>query len=302
MRKTAFILILFLCAALLPFPVSADGETLQYTDEKTGFRAVVQDEYDLLTDEEEQKLLKDVIPLTAYTNVAFWSTAKASTESAAEWNAEEKHIELFGSGTNGIVFMIDMELRYDYLETWGWIQEHISDSTAEIITNNVRSDMQARRYYSAAASVYKQVYGKVMGQKIAEPMRYLSAISIGIMCGLLFALALTLKKRKALITAYSLSAVAATVLLLPNRDKKLTNFTTVGRPVVVEKFRPQASLSDLSDSDRSSHSSSRSSSSSSRSSSSSSRSSSSSSRSYSSHSSSHSSSSHSGSRGGGSRF
>ncbi len=243
MRKFALFLALFLCCCCL----SARADT--YTNPETGYRAVLLDDNDLLTEAEEAELMETMKKLTGYTNAAFWSTATAGSQSQAINNAEKKHISLFGSYVNGIVFMIDMKARYMFLDTEGWIQGVIPKSTAQIITNNVRSAMTAGQYFSASQKVFRQVQSKIDGEKIAEPMRYLSAVSIGIMGGLLFALFLTITLRNAVLPLgapryYTRMAAAATVVsVTSSRLIGALAMKRYGEPVVTRTYSPVQSSS-----------------------------------------------------------
>lgn len=212
MRKiTALLIALLLCTAA----VSALAE-LEYVNPDTGYRAVIQDDIDLLTNEEEQALMREMIPLTEKTNAAFWTTDKAYSESKARNNAERKHIELFGNYVNGTVFMIDMNARYMFLDTEGWIQGVVRKELAEIITNNERGTVQAERYYSAARDVFTQVQRLVDGKRIREPMRYLSSAVIAMMGGLLASLILVLILRRYRVPS-ALNAARARIQMLVDK-------------------------------------------------------------------------------------
>ncbi len=208
MRKLFSLLTVLLCLACRS--AAAEGKT--YTNPETGYRAVLQDDIDLLTEAEEEALAESMKKLTAHTNAVFWTTREGRSQSEARKNAEKKHTSLIGYHVNGVLMMIDMNARYMFLDTEGWAQDVIPKSTAEIITNNVRSDLTAGRYSKASVQVFNQVLAKINGQKIAEPMRYLSAVSIGIMGGLLLVLFLTLSTRNRTNPVYSREAVAATVI------------------------------------------------------------------------------------------
>ena len=233
MRKLFSVILALLCFGC--FPAMAEGTT--YINPETGYRAVLEDDIDLLTEEEETTLMETMEELTQYTNVAFWSTRAGWNQSSAIRNAENKHISLFGPLVNGIVFMIDMDARYMFLDTEGWIQGVIPKSTAEIITNNVRSAMSAGRYYEASDRVYKQVRAKINGEKIAEPMRYLSAVSIGIMGGLLFALYLTLTRRNRVNPVRYPKEVAAKAVITTITVSNIA-YTLQGEPTVKRIYSP----------------------------------------------------------------
>ncbi len=222
---------------------SAGAERIEYTHPETGYRAVLEDEIDLLTEQEEAAVLEIMKEITEHTNAAFWSVKSASSQSQAKQNAESYHIRLFGSRVNGIVFMIDMRVRYMFLDTEGWIQGVIPKSTAEIITNNVRSPMSAGRYGEAVESVFGQVRAKIKGERIAEPMRYLSAVSIGIMGGLLFALLLTARKRQSVNPVYSKETAVASAVVSAAGVGTIGTLVLAGEPTVKRIHSPQSDSS-----------------------------------------------------------
>lgn len=197
MRKaTVFFTVCFLLA--MAFSAHAETGIMDYTNPETGYRAVLMDEIDLIAEQNEEKLFGQMKELTEYGNFAFRTCMEAQSQQGTKQGAEALHKQLFGTRANGSVFVIDMRSRYAFFDTEGYVQQVIPKSRAEVLTNNVRSDLSAGRYYAAVSKVYDQVGSMMKGEKIAQPMHYLSNAVIAFSAGLLFALRTVVKKRQAI--------------------------------------------------------------------------------------------------------
>ena len=124
MRKqiTMFFTCLMLSMSLLLVPTSttcasidSDSDIITPTasyvshNEETGYYIYIDDWADLLTDSEEEQLLKVMEPITAYGNVAFVSISTNPTYSTERY-AKDYYQEHFGY-SSGTIFLIDMEER-----------------------------------------------------------------------------------------------------------------------------------------------------------------------------------------------
>ncbi|MBQ4016478.1 MAG: TPM domain-containing protein, partial [Oscillospiraceae bacterium] len=159
MRKPAFFQKLFLL--LLPavlllslLPASADATAkddpfaampslgiltdkgLEWRNADTGYRVVIEDDIDLLTEAEERALLGDMQPLTAYGNVAFWSTREYASDEVEQ--ARLKRRALFDL-ESGSILVISMEIRRVSIQSYGAMYEVLTPARANSITNNVRN-------------------------------------------------------------------------------------------------------------------------------------------------------------------
>ena len=121
-------------------------------------------------------------PITAYANVAFWTTEAYASDEIEQ--ARLKRRDLFGL-TNGTIFVINMEVRKLTIQSYG-IDNVITKSRANSITNTVRSYATGMRYYRSAAEAFDQIYSLLEGNRIAEPMKVMSNICLALMAGLLF--------------------------------------------------------------------------------------------------------------------
>lgn len=178
---------------LLSLPLSASAaENVRYTNSETGYRVVIIDEDDLLSDQEEAKLVEDMTPVTEYGNVAFWSTQAYASDEIDQ--ARLKRLELF-EYESASIFVINMNIRKLTIQSYGEIYKYVTDSYARSITDNVKSYATSKDYYTAAGKAYSQMYSVINGEKISEPMKYFSLAVIALMLGVIFALMIAFSKR-----------------------------------------------------------------------------------------------------------
>ena len=176
-------------------PVNA--ETL-YTNPDTGYEAVVEDEADLLSDSEEDDLCDILKKVTEYSNAAFAAIDENPYYNTQRY-AESYSDDTFG-GSSAVVFIVDMDNRYLYLDSTGAARRRITSSYADTITDNVYKYASDVDYFSCAYETFDQVYTLMQGEKIAQPMKYISNILLAVAIAMLinfFAVIAFSKKRKA---------------------------------------------------------------------------------------------------------
>ena len=190
---------------------------LEYANPDTGYRAVILDELGLMSDAEHDKLLEDMKAVTQYGNVAFWSTNEYTRQEVEQ--ARLKRRELFGL-TSGTIFVVNMNVRKISLQNYGFIESLLPSSKANTITNNVRNYATRGDYYGCASGAYRQVVTLMEGNRIAQPMKYLSNACIALMLGLMLMLLLVFRhassfvkpSTKELLTAAGAGAVSVFAL------------------------------------------------------------------------------------------
>lgn len=181
-RKPVFLFCCFLLLGEIYLPVHAatsssettssqEQDSSTYTNPDTGYIAYILDTQDLLTDSEEASLLEDMEPITAYGNVAFESVyvTSGTTESYAASN----YRSLFGSDS-GTILYIDMGNRNLWIQSNGNIYQTITKSYANTITDNIYSYASKEDYYQCASEAFQEINALLAGQKIAQPMKYIS--------------------------------------------------------------------------------------------------------------------------------
>lgn len=155
--------------------------TSEVTEETIGdFKLIIEDEANLLTPEEIEKLHDKMTTLTEWGNVAFKTIPVGgnnygSTSSFADAYYHEK----FGT-ESGSVFIIDMDKRMIYIFSDGYNYTIINDGKAEIITDNIYQYASREDYYTCAYTAFDQMSTLLDGGKILEPMRHISNIVVSI--------------------------------------------------------------------------------------------------------------------------
>ena len=162
-KKFVFILLLLFIFPFMMLNVHAE--------EVFTYKVLIEDDADLLTDEEEEKLSKSMKRLTEFGNIAFKSIDSNDT-STANFASSYYHSN-FGT-SSGTLFVIDMANRQIYIFSDGKNYSVITNSKAEIITDNIYTYATNKNYYECASSAYSQMYTLLNGGKIAEPMRHIS--------------------------------------------------------------------------------------------------------------------------------
>lgn len=167
----------------------------QYINPETGYIAVVWDDADLLTDEEEELLINDMIPITAFGNVVFSSDYQDELYTD-QW-AEEVLRYVCDRGESGVIFEIDMTNRQIYIYSDGDIYDTVTTSYAYTITDNVYRYAVDGEYYECAANAYGQMISLLGGKSIAQPMKHINNLLLSISCGILLNfIILNVKKKK----------------------------------------------------------------------------------------------------------
>ena len=176
MRKRFFVLVLCLLMACSCLAFAAEQD---YTNDTTGNWATIEDHADLF--ENESSILDKMQYVTDYTNILVYTTDYNSqtTSKLAKSLAEDR----FGSG-NGVVFVIDMDNRYVYIYAHNNTYDVISERVANTITDNVYDYASDERYDDCAKGAIEQIYMKLSGKRIPEPMRYIGNFFLAIMIGI----------------------------------------------------------------------------------------------------------------------
>lgn len=148
----------------------------------TTYRVVIEDNAELLAEEQETALEEVMKDITAYGNVAFVTVAENS--SSAESFARSYYQRQFGTNS-GTLFLIDMDNRKIWIHSDGAVYKVITTAYANTITDNVYRYASDEEYYECAAEAYRQIYALLEGQKIAQPMKYISNALLAMILALL---------------------------------------------------------------------------------------------------------------------
>ena len=171
--------------------VSAASD-IKYTNKETGYKIVIKDEADLLTSDEENKLIEDMKAVTAYGNAAFWTTNDYAQNEIEQ--ARIKRRELFDFDS-GCIFVINMKIRKLTIQSYGDINKFVTDSIARSITNNVSPYATYQKYYECAKDAFSQINTVCERKQISEPLKVSGYVVISIMSGLLIAVTIAFSKK-----------------------------------------------------------------------------------------------------------
>lgn len=220
----AFCISTFMIGKSYALDQSAFLSSSVYQNSDTGYTAYIDDEEDLLSSSEEENLLKKLVPLTQYGNVAFLS---GRGEYSAAATIRDFYNEVF-YGKSGLIFFIDMENREIRIQSGGAFYRTISSDVANSITDNVYVFASNGDYYRTAAVAFSQVKAKMEGRFVATPMRWISNFFLAIFLGLLFnftMLLMTWKQNRA--GSKAVLGALRPNMILGHREVIMTNQTKV---------------------------------------------------------------------------
>ena len=178
-RVSAVLCICFVLVFFMPFPVNAEAI---FQNEETGYQVIIEDDADLLTLEEEDYLISIMKEITDYGNVALKTISDNYT--TTEQFIKDYYWDQFGS-VSGTVFLIDMDERNIWIHSNGAVYETVTKSYANTITDNIYTYATKGEYYTCCYNAFKQELALLQGQKIAQPMKYLSNAFFAIVLALL---------------------------------------------------------------------------------------------------------------------
>lgn len=167
---------------LLNGSITCKAETKTYTNKSTGYQVIVEDDANLLTDEEETALGKEMAPIT--TTEVLLLNPSITILTILLRIISEAITDTFGS-TSATVFLIDMDNRNIWIHSNGTIYETITKSYANTITDNVYKYASDGDYYTCAFTAFGQVNTLLEGRKIAQPMKYISNAFLAVIIALL---------------------------------------------------------------------------------------------------------------------
>lgn len=178
-RPAVFLSVLLGLWLLFQLPVQA---AVWYTDPDTGYGVILEDDADLLTDEEEAELAEKMVNITGWGNAAFKTIGENST--STERYIEDYYREIFGR-ESGTVFLIDMDNRNIWIRNDGRISRIITDSYSDTIADNSYRYASRGDYFGCAMEVFDEIETLLSGNRIAQPMKYLSNGFLAVILALL---------------------------------------------------------------------------------------------------------------------
>ncbi len=147
-----------------------------------GPRPLIQDDADLLTEQQERALYEDMLPLCEYGTPMFWTTTEPGDCRSL---AVRYYQRTLGNGRNGVLFVIDMNVRELVLVADGAVHRTVTGGEADTITDNVFRKAARGEYYACASGAFSQVLRLLRGEAIARPMKVVSSALLGLALALL---------------------------------------------------------------------------------------------------------------------
>ena len=166
---------------------------LTWKNSKTGFRAVIEDELDLLTAAEERKILDEMIPLTEYGSVAFWSTREESAD--VQTQAEEKRRALFGEESSCIV-VINKAYQQLSIQSRGQLAKVVTSARAGRISARGSTDLTRGQTFNAVSEAFSQIGTLTGSSKAAAHLRVFCNLFLSLMIGLTLTSVFVLVRKK----------------------------------------------------------------------------------------------------------
>ncbi len=161
---------------------AAAEEGIYYVNPDTNYRIYIEDQAELLTEDQHLELSQAMQGITAYGSAAFLTTDSnaASTESLAR----SYYMERFGTAS-GTVFVIDMDNRNIWIHSDGAVYKVITSAYADTVTDNVYRYASNGDYYGCAREAFAEICALLEGQRIAQPMKYISNALLAMILALL---------------------------------------------------------------------------------------------------------------------
>ncbi len=198
---TAILLFLF-----LPLKLLAGDSPILYTTGENGNEAVIDDQLDFFTTEQETELLLEMREILGYGNVIVVVAAsdRSVTDSVVESEAVDYYHAYFGGEPDGIIFamIMDPDIKGGSigLYSFGKVDGMITDEDGETIMDNAYNNVARKDYYGYAKYAIREAGQYLKTGELARPMKWISNIFLAIVLGLMINFGLigfSRRKRKA---------------------------------------------------------------------------------------------------------
>lgn len=181
MHKRLIILFIFILAFMPVIKVNASNVQDNYT--KNEYTIIIEDDADLLTPAEEQKLKKQMAVLTEFGYVMFKTTNTANGTGTPLRYIQNYYYSKLGN-KSGVAFYIDMKKREVCACATGGLDKIITSSKCDTIMDNVYRYATRKEYFECAKETFIQMNRVLNGEKIAESMKYYCNGIIAVMISL----------------------------------------------------------------------------------------------------------------------
>ena len=151
-------------------------------NDDNGYYCIIDDSADLITDSQFMELIPYMLDCTDNGNALFVTIDHNNLGSAQRY--ADAYYDKMLKGTNGLLFLIDMDTRKIYISSSGAYRRIITNQKADIITDNVYRKASAGDYIGCAKEAFKEVSDLIAGNAIAQPMKYASNACLAVLIAL----------------------------------------------------------------------------------------------------------------------
>ncbi|MBP3233051.1 MAG: TPM domain-containing protein, partial [Eubacterium sp.] len=136
-------------------------DLVEYTNSDTGYKIIIEDDADLLTDDEESKLVTVMKSITKYGN-AYYLAAYGQTGEDSDIS-DKRYNERFGDpGTvNGVVFLVNMDANSMYLSGNGEFPYWLEEGTAQKIISECVPVYNSEGNFACAEYIFNKYFDAI---------------------------------------------------------------------------------------------------------------------------------------------
>lgn len=180
LKKSLCLLPAFLCLFL--WFGSTCMAQVYYTNSDNNYQVIIEDDANLLSIEEEEALAKLMKETTEFGHTLLKTTSinYQSTE-----NYARDYYKTTVGTQSGTLFLIDMSNRNIWIHSDGQVYSTVTKSYAKTITDNAYKEATAGNYSACATIVFTQINDLLIGNRIPQPMKYISNILLALILALM---------------------------------------------------------------------------------------------------------------------
>lgn len=227
---TVFLAVIVIFSVLFPGISVYAGDlkrTVYNRDESgnlSGNDVYIHDEAGLLSDDEEERLMMVMEPITRFGSVVFYSTANnpySDTVIMAE-NVFFRYFDYYESAT---MLFIDMDRREVAIYSDGDISKNISSSKSTTITDNIYTYLGNGEYFEGSKIAFEQINALLEGRRIPETMKVVCNILIALNIGFIICYIIASKTSKTESSEYLIMSTAKKDVRSNNPNQKFLRTT-----------------------------------------------------------------------------
>ena len=180
MKRFLLLALALTCLLLTAFPAQGSGES------SSGYRVILDDGADLLTPDEEQRVLEAMTPLSRYGDVIFWTTLARSSNTSMLRLQQYVDVNISPSVDHpSASFFIDMSSRTFCILNRGELMRTVDSSEVNSIISQVRPYAKLGEYAECAVQAFNAIRNAHIGARSFSVIRWLCALLLSAGIGLI---------------------------------------------------------------------------------------------------------------------